>query len=56
MDKTLVNLPCKRLQLDEAWGFSYCKQKNVAKAKAASEGAGDIWTWVALDADTKLVA
>ncbi len=56
MDRTLVNLPCKRLQLDEAWGFSYCKQKNVAKAKAAPEGAGDIWTWVALDADTKLVA
>jgi IS1 family transposase len=56
MDRTLVNLPCKRLQLDEAWGFCYAKQKNVATAKAAPEGAGDIWTWVALDADTKLVA
>jgi IS1 family transposase len=56
MDRTLVNLPCKRLQLDEAWGFSYCKQKNVAGAKKAPVGAGDIWTWVALDADTKLVA
>ncbi|HEX3664024.1 MAG TPA: IS1 family transposase [Rhizomicrobium sp.] len=56
MDKALVNLPCKRLQLDEAWGFCYAKQKNVATAKAAPEGAGDIWTWVALDADTKLVA
>jgi IS1 family transposase len=54
-DRTLVNLPCKRVQLDEAWGFSYCKQKNVAKAKAAPEGAGDIWTWVGLDADSKLV-
>jgi IS1 family transposase len=55
-DRTLVNLPCKRLQLDEAWAFCYAKQKNVPTAKAAPEGAGDIWTWVGLDADTKLVA
>jgi IS1 family transposase len=54
-DKTLVNLSSRRVQLDECWGFSYCKQKNVASAKAAPEGAGDIWTWVGLDADTKLV-
>jgi IS1 family transposase len=54
-DKTLVNLPCKRVQVDEAWAFCYAKQKNVATAKAAPEGAGDIWTWVGLDADTKLV-
>lgn len=56
MDRTLVNLPCKRLQLDEVWAFCYAKQKNVATAKAAPAGAGDIWTWVALDADTKLAA
>src|SRR5437879_565695 len=56
MDRTLVNLPCKRVQLDECWGFSYCKQRTVPTAKRAPEGAGDIWTWVALDADTKLVA
>lgn len=55
-DKTLVNLPCRRVQVDEAWAFCYAKQKNVAKAKAAPQGAGDIWTWVGLDADTKLVA
>jgi IS1 family transposase len=55
-DRTLVNLPCKRVQVDEAWSFCYAKQKNVATAKAAPEGAGDIWTWVGLDADTKLVA
>jgi IS1 family transposase len=54
MDRTLLNLPCKRLQLDEAWAFCYAKQKNVATAKRAPEGAGDIWTWVALDANTKL--
>src|SRR5580658_7080580 len=55
-DRTLMNLPCKRLQVDEAWAFCYAKQKNVPTAKAAPEGAGDIWTWVALDADTKLAA
>jgi IS1 family transposase len=55
-DRVLVNLKCKRLQVDEAWAFCYAKQKNVPTAKAAPEGAGDIWTWVALDADTKLVA
>ena len=55
-DRVLVNLPCKRIQVDEAWAFCYAKQKNVATAKAAPDGAGDIWTWVGLDADTKLVA
>ena len=55
-DRTLVNLRCKRVQVDEAWSFCYAKQKNVATAKRAPEGAGDIWTWVGLDADTKLVA
>lgn len=53
-DRTLVNLNCRRVQADEAWGFCYAKQKNVPTAKAAPEGAGDIWTWVGLDADTKL--
>ena len=55
-DRVLVNLPCKRIQVDEAWAFSYCKQKSVPTAKKAPEGAGDIWTWVGLDADTKLAA
>ena len=55
-DSTLVNLPCKRIQVDEAWAFCYAKQKNVQTSKAAPEGSGDIWTWVGLDADTKLVA
>lgn len=54
-DKTLRNLACKRLQLDEIWTFVYAKQRNVATAKAAPAGSGDCWTWVALDADTKLV-
>jgi IS1 family transposase len=54
-DQTLRGLPCKRLQVDEIWGFVHCKQRNVGSAKAAPPQAGDIWTWVALDADTKLV-
>jgi IS1 family transposase len=52
-DKALRNLSCKRLQLDEIWSFVYAKQKNVPDNKVGS--AGDIWTWVAIDADTKLV-
>jgi IS1 family transposase len=55
-DRTLVNLSCKRVQVDEAWTFCYAKQKNASTAKAAPEGAGDIWTWVGIDADSKLVA
>jgi IS1 family transposase len=54
-DKTLRNLPCKRVQVDEIWAFVYAKNKNVKTAKAAPCGAGDIWTWTAIDADTKLV-
>ncbi len=40
---------------DEIWSFAYAKNKNVASAKAAPEGAGDTWTWTAICADTKLV-
>jgi len=53
--KTLVNLPCAKIQVDEIWAFCYAKQKNVGKAKAAPDGAGDIWTWTAICADTKLI-
>jgi IS1 family transposase len=49
-------LPCKRLQLDEIWSFVCAKSKNVKAAKAAPDIAGDIWTWTAIDADTKLIA
>jgi IS1 family transposase len=54
-DKALRNLQCKRLQLDEIWCFVYAKEKNVRTAKAAPADAGDVWTWVAIDAQTKLV-
>jgi len=55
-DGALRNLKCRRLQLDEVWSFVYAKQKNVPGAKNAPPDAGDVWTWVAIDADTKLVA
>ena len=54
-DRTMRNLTCKRLQVDEIWAFVYAKAKNVGAAKAAPEGAGDCWTWMAIDADTKLI-
>jgi IS1 family transposase len=44
-----------RVQCDEIWSFCYAKEKNVATAKAAPNGAGDVWTWTALDADSKLM-
>jgi hypothetical protein len=54
-DTVLRNLPCRRIQVDEIWAFCYTKQKNVESAKKAVEGAGNIWTWTAICADTKLV-
>lgn len=54
-DKALRGLSCKRVQVDEIWSFCYAKAKNVEAAKAAPEGAGDVWTWTAICADTKLV-
>src|SRR5437868_10275838 len=54
-DATVRGVASQRIQCDEAWAFCYAKQKNVATAKAAPEGAGDVWTWTALDADSKLI-
>ena len=54
-NETVRNVPSKRVQCDEIWSFCYAKAKNVATAKAAPEGAGDLWTWTALDADSKLM-
>lgn len=50
----LVNLPCERVQFDEIWSFVGAKAKNVKRAKRPVDGMGDIWTWTALCADTKL--
>src|SRR5438876_7090370 len=54
-DKTLRNLPCKRLQVDEVWTFCAAKEKNCTPTMKA-KGAGDVWVWSALCADTKLLA
>lgn len=54
-DETVRNVKASRIQCDEIWSFCHAKQKNVATAKAAPEGAGDVWTWTAIDADTKLI-
>ena len=54
-DRMLQNLPCKRIQADEIWSFVYSKQKNVPEEKRGQFGYGDVWTWTAIDADTKLI-
>jgi IS1 family transposase len=54
-DKTLRNLACKRIQCDECWSFCYAKAKNVPADKQGQFGYGDVWTWVAIDPETKLV-
>jgi IS1 family transposase len=54
-DRIFQNLACKRLQVDEIWGFVGAKQKNVATMKRHIPDAGDAWLWLATDADTKLV-
>ncbi len=54
-DEHVRGVKAPRIQCDEIWSFCYAKQKNVKKAKAAPEGAGDVWTWTALEADSKLI-
>jgi IS1 family transposase len=54
-DRVLVNLPCRRIQADEIWAFCYAKAKNVPTDKLGRFGYGDIWTWTAMCADTKLI-
>jgi len=49
------DLPCRTIQCDEIWSFCYAKQKNVPEEKQGKFGFGDVWTWIAIDADTKLV-
>ena len=54
-DSVLRNLPCKTIECDEIWTFVYARAKNVPKEKKGQFGYGDVWTWTALCADTKLV-
>jgi IS1 family transposase len=54
-DEKVRDVKARRVQVVEIWSFTYAKQKNVANAKAAPQGAGDTWTWTAIEADTKLL-
>ena len=54
-DKAVRNVTASKVQCDEIWAFCYAKDKNVARAKSAPHGAGDVWTWTAIDADNKMI-
>src|SRR5579872_4053616 len=54
-DAKVRNVKAKRVQVDEIWSFTAAKQKNVADMKRPVDGAGDTWTWTAIEADTKLI-
>ena len=54
-DATVRDVAAQRVQCDEIWSFCYAKARNVPTAKSAPVGAGDVWTWTALDADSKLI-
>ncbi len=55
-DRTLRDLPCTAIEVDEIWSFCYSKQKNVPTEHKGEFGYGDVWTWTAICADTKLIA
>ena len=54
-DEVVRGVKAQHIQCDEIWSFCYAKAKKVPTAKAAPEGAGDVWTWTALDRDSKLI-
>lgn len=54
-DEAVRNVKARRVECDEIWSFNYCKRATLPTAKAAPEGAGDVWTWTALDRDSKLI-
>jgi IS1 family transposase len=54
-DEAMRDLPCTKIQCDEIWSFCYSKEKNVSPAHKGEFGHGDVWTWTALCADTKLI-
>jgi len=54
-DAVLRNLPCKRLEMDEIWCFCYAKDKNLPDHLRHTQGVGSIWTWTAIDAESKLM-
>ncbi len=54
-NEVMRDLKCTKIQCDEIWSFVYAKQKNVPEEKKGEWGYGDVWTWTAIDADTKLI-
>ena len=54
-DEAVRDVKAAKVQCDEIWSFCYAKEKNVATAKAAPQGAGDVWTWTAIESETKLI-
>jgi IS1 family transposase len=54
-DENVVGVKARLVQCDEIWSFLYAKNKNVPTAKAAPDGAGDVWTWTALDTESKMI-
>ncbi len=54
-DEKVRNVKSKRIECDEIWSFNYCKRASLPTAKAAPADAGDVWTWTALDRDSKLI-
>lgn len=54
-DGALVNLPSKRIECHQIWSFCHSTQENVPEEHEGESGYGDVWTWVAVDPDTKLV-
>jgi IS1 family transposase len=54
-DEHFRKLTCKKIQCDEIWGFVYSKDKNVPEDKQGQFGYGDVWTFTAIDAETKLI-
>ncbi len=54
-NREMRNVKATKIQCDEIWSFCYAKQRNVATARKAPEGVGDVWTWTAIDSDSKLI-
>jgi len=54
-DEKVRGVKASRVQCDEIWAFTHCKQRNVPTAKATPQGAGDTWTWTGIEADSKLI-
>jgi lambda repressor-like predicted transcriptional regulator len=54
-DELVRNVKSERVQCDEIWSFCYAKDRTVKSGKPMPADAGDVWTWTAIDADTKLI-